>query len=263
VKLAVQENLLPGETFAEKAAIAEDLGFAGIEVWGNAICERVKEIKSALRGRRLKVSTVCDGLPGALLVADAEARRACRQGILDRLRAAAEFGAVGLIVVPVFNHQWDLPDLSPLMTAQELGESLLVAQLKEMAPEVGRIGGPCILLEPLNRYEARFLTRQAKAVELIRRVNSAAVHLLCDFFHMNIEEPDIPAAIKKAGSMCRHIHLADNTRMEPGSGSINFKAAFAALKGIGFDGYMALECGFTGEPRTTLARTVEFLRSQM
>jgi sugar phosphate isomerase/epimerase len=102
-----------------------------------------------------------------------------------------------------------------------------VAQLKEMAPAVGKIGGPCILLEPLNRYEGDFLTRQAKAVELIRKVNSASVQLMCDLFHMNIEEPDIPAALKKAGPMCRHVHLADNTRMEPGSGSLDFKGALA------------------------------------
>ena len=261
VKLGVQESLLPGESLAEKVAAAEDLGFEGIELWGNAILDRAGEVKAALEGRRIKASTICAGYPGALVAADAEARKVCRAGIMARLRVAAELEMVGLIVVPVFNDRWDIPDLSPSRTSQELSEALLVAQLREMAPEVEKLGGPCILLEALNRYEARFLTKQEKAAELARQVNSPAVQVMCDLFHMNIEETDTPAALAKVGKLCKHVHLADNTRLEPGTGTINFKAAFAALRESGFDGYMVLECGLSGDATTALKNAVAYLRS--
>jgi len=263
VKLAVQEGLLPGASFAEKAARAEDLGFKGIEVWGTQLGARMDELRAGLKGTGLRISTICAGYPGALVTSDPQVRKACREGIMELLRAAAGLGAVGLIVVPVFNNLWDVPDLSPYETRQELGEALLVAQLQEMAPEVERLGGPCILLEALNRYEARFLTRQAKAADLARQVDSPAVQVMCDLFHMNIEETDTPAALREVGSFCRHVHLADNTRLEPGTGTIDFKSAFAALRQIEFEGYMALECGLSGDADGALRKSLDYLRSCM
>ena len=263
MKLAVQEGLLPGESFAAKAGRAEDLGFEGIEVWGTDLAERMSEIKAGLEGRKIRISTICAGYPGALVTSDAEVRRACREGIMARLQLAADLGAVGLIVVPVFNDLRNIPDLSPHKTSQELGEALLIAQLQEMAPEIEKLGGPCILLEALNRYEAGFLTRQERAAELARQANSPAVGIMCDLFHMNIEETDTPEALRKVGPLCRHVHLADNTRLEPGTGAIDFKSAFAALRETGFDGYMALECGLSGDPEVALRTCVEHLRSRM
>ena len=56
-----------------------------------------------------------------------------------------------------------------------------------------------------------------------------------------------------------NIHLADNTRKEPGSGDIDYKAAFAALKKMGYKGYMAMECGLTAPADSALPKSVKFL----
>jgi len=255
--------MLPGPSLADKFALAEDLGFDGVELWGDGIVERKGELEDATRGRRVRPSTICAGYPGALVTSDPALRKACREGIIDRLRFAAEFDMVGLIVVPAFNHHRDIPDLSPYKTGKELGRALLIAQLEEMAPEIEKLGGPCILLEALNRYEADFLANQQEAADIAREINSPAVRVMCDLFHMNIEETDTPGALRDVGSLCRHVHLADNTRAEPGTGTVDFKAAFDVLKEIGFDGYLALECGLSGDAETALARTVTFLRSKM
>jgi sugar phosphate isomerase/epimerase len=83
-------------------------------------------------------------------------------------------------------------------------------------------------------------------------------------FHMHIEETDSPQALRKAGKYVSHIHLADNTRQEPGTGDIDFVAAFKALKDIGFKGYMAYECGISGknekEQAKNLAKSLDFVR---
>lgn len=263
MKLAIQEGLLPGTTLSERAASAAKLGFEGIEFWGDRIGERVGEIRSALAGTGVRASTTCAGYPGTLVTADPVQRQACREGILERLRVAAELEMVGLIVVPAFNDWRNIPDLSPYRTQTELEDDLLIAQLQEMAPEIEKLGGPCILLEPLNRYEAGYLAHQARAGELARRVGSPAVAVMSDLFHMNIEETDTPGALRELGPLCRHVHLADNTRLEPGTGTIDFKAAFDALREIKFDGYMALECGLSGEAESALPRCVEYLRSCM
>lgn len=264
MKLAIQENRVPGANLAERAALAEDMGFEGMEFWGADIGERISEIRSAFRGRKIRPCTICSGHAGALICADAKERAAAREGILTRLKIAGELGMVGLIVVPGFQRHKSIPDLSPFKSDRELEMEVLVAQLQQMAPEAEKTGA-VILLEALNRYESHFLNRQMDAVAICRRVGSASVQVICDFFHMNIEEYSTPETLRQVGSYCKHVHLADNTRQEPGSGSIDFPAGFAALKEIGFAGYMAYECGFRDFPNhgERLRKSVEFLKGCM
>ena len=90
-----------------------------------------------------------------------------------------------------------------------------------------------------------------------------SVRIMADFFHMSIEERDIPASIREAGSAIQHVHLADSTRLLPGYGHTDFRSGFSALKEIGFDRYMALECGIPGKPEEELPKAVTYLRSCM
>jgi sugar phosphate isomerase/epimerase len=264
MKLAVQENRVPGATLTERVALAEDMGFEGMEFWGADIAERVPEIIDALRGRQIRPCTICAGYDGALICADPKDRAVAREGILRLLRIAGDLGMVGLIVVPGFQRHKSIPDLSPFKSSHDLETEVLVAQLQEMAPEAEKTGA-VILLEPLNRYESHYLNRQMDAVSICKRVGSPSVQVLCDFFHMNIEEYSTPDTLCQVGTYCKHVHLADNTRQEPGSGSIDFRAGFAALKQIGFAGYMAYECGFRDHPNheARLRKSVDYLKKCM
>jgi hypothetical protein len=93
-----------------------------------------------------------------------------------------------------------------------------------------------------------------------RRWGLDSVRVMGDLYHMNIEEDDIPAALKAARPFLAHLHLADSNRAQPGAGHIEFKAAFRALAEIDFKGYMAMECGLRGEPGRVLPEVGSFLR---
>ncbi|MEM2936505.1 MAG: sugar phosphate isomerase/epimerase, partial [Candidatus Bathyarchaeia archaeon] len=86
------------------------------------------------------------------------------------------------------------------------------------------------------------------------------VKIMADFFHMSIEEADIPASIKKAADYIVHVHLADSNRLLPGHGHTDFKRGFAALKKIGYRNFMALECGIPGDPEIELPKCVKYLK---
>ena len=121
--------------------------------------------------------------------------------------------------------------------------------------------GTLLLLEPLNRYEQHLLRRKTDGVEIIERAGQpAGVALLSDFFHMHSEETDTPEAFRQAGKHVAHVHMADNTRMQPGTGDIDWRAGLQALKDIGFSGYLAYECGIDGERREALGTSVKFVR---
>ncbi len=84
--------------------------------------------------------------------------------------------------------------------------------------------------------------------------------MLFDFFHVAIEEADIAQAIRLAGNRIKHVHLADNNRMLPGYGNIDWAGCIAALKSVGYAGYLNLECSASGDPATTLPAASQFLR---
>ena len=262
MKIASQEGLIPGQNFEEKLANAEKLGLEGVELSGQGIEERVTHIKSLLPSYTVKISSICSGYRGDLLGAEKSQRAIAIQDIKARLEIAQQLGAVGVIVVPTFGKP-KLPDLYPLYPdVWTLERQLIIAELKELGKYADDIG-TYVLLEPLNRYETHFLNTIEQATTIIDEVRCEHVKIMADFFHMNIEETDIPSSLHRAGSRLKHVHLADSNRLLPGLGHTNFAAAFKVLKEIGYSDYMALECR-APEPRMqSLKNSINFLREIM
>ncbi|MEM1581621.1 MAG: sugar phosphate isomerase/epimerase [Candidatus Bathyarchaeia archaeon] len=260
MKLAIQENLVPGRTLIEKLRNLEKYGFEGIEVWGNDLPQRFREVKEALSTSGIKISTVCSGYSGDLLGLDRKTRELAIEGIKERLKICAELGGVGVITVPTFGGP-KVPDLFPwYVDVKDVEKKILVEECKilgEYADDVGAY----VLLEPLNRYETHFINRLQQAVEICESAGKEHIKIMADFFHMNIEEADIPKSIEKAGGYIMHVHLADSNRLLPGYGHTDFKSGFLSLKKIGYKNFMALECGIPGNPEEELPKCVKYLRS--
>ena len=118
-----------------------------------------------------------------------------------------------------------------------------------------------IFLEVINRYENNYLNTAEEALEIIRLLDSNMLKVHLDTFHMNIEETDMVKAISICKENLGYIHLADNTRYYPGSGTINFKKLFDATKNIDYKGYYSLECLTHGNPDKTVQLAMEHLRN--
>ncbi|HID05862.1 MAG TPA: sugar phosphate isomerase/epimerase [Armatimonadetes bacterium] len=261
MKLACQEGLVPGASLEEKLDKLAEWGYEGIEFGGAGLAERADAIKRAVEGHPVRVSTICAGYRGTPLDADTETRQTAVRDIKELLSIAADIGAVGLIFVPIFGGP-RIPDLSPYKSAVEMERELLLCLLDDLGEHAERVGA-YLLLEPLNRYETHFLNRLEQAVEICNQVGNPYVRIMADFFHMNIEEADIPASIRQAGEWIYHVHLADSNRLLPGLGHTDFQSGFVALKEIGFDKYMALECGVPGDPNELLPKTAAYLKECM
>ena len=146
--------------------------------------------------------------------------------------------------------------------SEEEDRRVLLDALEELG-EHADASGTLVLLEPLNRYEDHMLNRVEQAVELCQTVGRPSIKVMGDLFHMNVEEDDLGETIRRAEGHLAHVHLADSNRLQPGAGHTDFAGAFAALRGIGFDGYMAMECGIRGDSRAVLPEVVKHLRSWM
>jgi sugar phosphate isomerase/epimerase len=193
---------------------------------------------------------------------DKAKRRASIDGCKAILEFCGEVGAAGQIVPPMFGSP-KVPDLEPFMSPVEIQDKLMVAACEEIGPHAAS-HKTLFMLEPLNRYEQSYLRKQSDGVRIIKASKVKGIGLLADLFHMHIEETDSPQALRDVAKFVSHLHLADNTRMEPGTGDIDLVAALRVLKEINFKGYMAYECGVTGnsprEKAKNLAKSLDYVR---
>ena len=258
MKLASQEGLVPGKDLAEKLDNLAAYGYQGIEFAGGDLEKRQDEIIKATENHPVKPIAVCAGYPGCLLESEQHERDRTVAAIRTLLKAAANIGAIGLIVVPVFGEP-RIKDLSPYKTARQLETELLVQLLKDLGGYAQEVGST-ILLEPLNRYETHFMRTLCDGVEICKQVNSPNVAIMADFFHMSIEERNIADSIEASGDFIKHVHLADSTRELPGYGHTDFKSGFKALRKIGYQNYMVLECSVPGPGELELPKSAQYLK---
>jgi sugar phosphate isomerase/epimerase len=248
MKLACQETLVPGSNLLDKADLIADIGFEAVELVGGrdikTLKARTEEVQRALDGHTVEVSSLCGVSEPNYLAPDVDVRKKAVADYKEALKIAGELGCVGPIFVPVFGPP-KIESPWPLESAEELEKEILCAIISELAP-VAAEHGTNIVLEPLNRYETHLVNSLQDAVEIMDLSgNPDGLKIMADFFHMNIEEPDIAASIRDAGHRICHVHLADSNRLEPGAGHTDFESGLRALKDIGYDGYLALECGLS------------------
>ena len=261
--LSCQENHVGGKTLAERCETIQRLGFDGVELIGRIFRESLDDYVRFFKGSSIKPTAICAGQRGSVLSPDHQERQRALADIRNMLRFGGEIGCSGFIFVPIFGPP-AVPNLSPWKSPVEIENELLLNALTELAPTAEKYGCP-ILLEPLNRYETHFLNRLDQAAPFCRKVKSRWVRVMADFFHMNIEETDIPAALTKHAKYIGHVHLADSTRGFPGTGHTDFRSGFLALKKAGYSGYMSLEVTKRNIKRAEveLAQTLAFLRKQL
>ncbi|MFO0871415.1 MAG: sugar phosphate isomerase/epimerase family protein [Pirellulales bacterium] len=135
-----------------------------------------------------------------------------------------------------------------------------LAEALEVLGEHARTYGVPLLYEPLNRYETDQVNRVADGVELLERLSTRNVRLLCDLFHMNIEEADLPTALRLAGPLVGHVHFVDSNRRPVGLGHLDVGSALHALREIGYEGYLSAEALPYPDPLTAAQQTMRALR---
>jgi D-psicose/D-tagatose/L-ribulose 3-epimerase len=98
-----------------------------------------------------------------------------------------------------------------------------------------------VCLEPLNRFETDFINTCDQALNMVETVGSPALKIHLDTFHMNIEEKDQAAAIRKAGKLLGHFHACGSDRGTPGNDHIDWTPIAKALKAVGYKGDVVIE----------------------
>ena len=266
MKLACAATLAPGNSFPEKLACLERLGYEGIEVHffePDLTPELVAQVEKDLEASTVKVccSLVASYVYETILDCE-EALEAKAANVKLALDTAARLGGV-VLVSPEYRPQHPLPLChrpKPILDREE--GAWLLKFLDRVAEHAEKVSVTAVL-EPINRYETSFYHSLADVMAVIDKLGSERVRIVADFFHMQIEERDIVESIEQAAGYIHHVQLGDSNRELPGQGHTDFKSGFAALQRTGYDGYLALECRIPQDPETELAQCARFLRQQM
>jgi hydroxypyruvate isomerase len=126
-----------------------------------------------------------------------------------------------------------------------------VALCRRLAPELER-RGVVLVIENVNdrRGADADLARQDMVfghwdwgVEVAERVNSPAIKLLCDTYHLQIMDGDVTWRLKRDIQHIKHIHVAGvPTRKEINDGQeLNFRRIAQVIVETGYDGYVCHE----------------------
>jgi len=113
-----------------------------------------------------------------------------------------------------------------------------------------------LLLEPLNRYETNLLNNVADSLDLLRKLRAQNVKLLCDLFHMNLEEANIADALRLTGPKLGHLHFADSNRRAIGFGHTDLAPVAQALRDIGYAGCVSGEVLPLPDSETAAKQTI-------
>ena len=213
-----------------------DLGFDGVEISLLGITmERAAALRAAAKERGLDI-TCSTGL-GAdedPTSADADMRAAAKAALENAVRITAALGArqlAGVLAAP-----WGVFDPS-----DKEGRAARSAEVLGSVEALLRDEGVVLGIEVINRFETDLTTTAREGAALARATGSDHIGVLLDTFHMNIEEKDPPAAIRHVGDKLFHFHVSDNDRGTPGSGHFDFGSTAAALREIGYDGWVTAE----------------------
>lgn len=96
-------------------------------------------------------------------------------------------------------------------------------------------------VEAVNRFEGVLINTAEEAVKYVKMVDSPAIGVLLDTYHMNIEESNIGDAIRYTGDYLVGFHTGENNRVVPGKGNLDWDEIFKALKDIEFKGNIVSE----------------------
>lgn len=116
-----------------------------------------------------------------------------------------------------------------------------VTESLQRAGEYAARHGIRLAIEPLNRFETDFCNTARQACDLAERVNSPAVGVMLDTFHMNMEEDDLPQAIRHSARHLIHFQANENHRGFLGTGHLDWPAICRALADINYTGAITLE----------------------
>ena len=264
MQLCCSSPMVPGATLTAKARNLQAWGYPAIAIfqpyaeWNQSVRDELFALEGRTGVRPVEF-VFTDEIYGNAMSADDDLREQCRAMYRAAAQVCADLGAATEIEYQ-YGPQNPMPLFDPYQQLDSGQRASFIDFYREMLALVEGTKAR-VLLEPLNRYESRYLNLVADNASILDEVAHPNAGLLPDTFHMSLEEGDLAAALRTAGDRIVHVHLGDSNRLLPGRGLLDWASIFDALKEIGYTGFVNLECSTSGDPAVTLPEAARFLHA--
>lgn len=231
----------PGFTDADLPLIARCQSY-GAQVIELAIVEpsavNIARLDAALRASGLEQPVICGAFgPGRDLRGTPEQAQATTRYITELIDLAAAVGAK-VVCGPMYSETGRSSAHTPAERESQLQQ--IADRLRPLCVQA-EAAGVTLAIEPLNRFETDCINTLEQAAALIARVGSPRLKIHIDTFHMNIEEADSGAAIRRHGQHIAHVHASASHRGMLGQDQVDWPGVLAALHDIDYQGAIVIE----------------------
>lgn len=238
-------------------AFAGELGYDAVEIFAPSIeALQLDSLGGLLDQAGLKLAALGTGagwVKHRLQLADPDPakRDEAKAFVRSIIDAAGGFGAMAII--------GSMQGRSGGEVDAKTAQAYLAEALEDGGEHAKQYNVP-LIYEPLNRYETNQCCTVADGVALLESLSTTNVRLLCDLFHMNIEESDLAAALRAGGDHVGHIHFVDSNRRPVGCGHMQYGPIIDALAEIGYEGYLCAEAFPWPDPHEAARQTMRAYR---
>ena len=270
MKLAFSTNAFKQVSLEESLREIAACGYAGVEIMADVPhaypphmdARRRKATVDLCRELRLTVSNVNaftlfaqgDTWHPSWIEPEAEARERRIEHTLDSIRLARDLGSPSISLEPG----------GPLPAGMTRAEGLAMyrAGLERVLP-LAETCGVDLLVEPEPHL---LIERPEEYEELVAGFAHPRLALNFDMGHFYCVGVDPAAAARRLGTHIRHVHLEDiapsreHRHLVPGRGALDFPAVLAALKDVGYHGWVTVELyPYEAEAREVAAEAMRAL----
>jgi D-psicose/D-tagatose/L-ribulose 3-epimerase len=238
MKLAIQADMLPGKTDAERYQYAQDLGFDGIELWADGLDERLMDVAMALNDMQLEVASLHLGRRDGYLAPDMAVREGALSYLREVMAMAVDLQCENVVFVP---HWGEL--LTPHRSAEEIASDLMIWLVRTVS-DLAYALGTKLHMQPRHRYHTQFMNTVEQAIKFSDVIkNHPHIRIAPHLFDMALEEIGLEAVLKIHGERYGYLYLADSNGRLPGQGFLNWKAIGRAILESDYDGWLCISAG--------------------
>lgn len=257
---------MEGISMRDSMVYAKEVGYDAIEIAPFTVSQYVTEIshekRQEIKAMAAEVGIEISGIHWVLVKAegmhlthtDPEVRAKTSDYLVELVNFCHDIGGSRIVVGSP--KQRNLMEGVSYEQAWEWATEAFKAAVKR-AEETNIV----ICFEPLAPAETDFVNTAAEGIRFAEQFNSPAMQIILDVKAMCSEEKPIPQIIKESKGKFAYFHANDANLKGPGFGEVQFKPIAAALKEVGYDGYVSVEVfKFEEGAKVIASKSIEHLK---
>src|SRR5882724_4625817 len=265
MKFAICNEIFKGWKIEDTFEYAAKIGFAGVEIapftLANSVADISRRERENLRAAAAREEITIAGIHWVLVKPeglymnhpDAEIRERTANYFCELVDFCADIG--GKVMVVGSPKQRNVIE----GISQEQAWDWAVATFRE-AVRRAEDREVTICFEPLSPAETNFINTAREAIQFVQAQPSPNFKIILDVKAMCSESKPIPQIISESWPHFRHFHANDKNLKGPGFGDVDFKPIAAALKEVGYSGFVSVEVfNFDEGAETIASRSFEYL----